>query len=321
MGRMSNTSIIACGQKFDIGTKVVLWYEPNGFNGYDTSKKIIKTENRRTGKVTTTVVSGPRYSRRNWRKKLNLPQLRGLVTQFLLHHDGLYRARDTFNVLHNQRRLSVQFILDDDGTIYQTLDMKEKAWHAGKNNSMSVGIEIASRANARRFPDAYDEYHQRKYGVGPRKIRSDDVQGMRINGFEYNDKQYAALIKLAFGLLGIFPKMGKDAADFPRTRSLKVIKSIIPYPKKHTGFICHYNTSKSKWDPVAFDHERFLLGVKWTNRQKNLVLLKYNPGPIDGDFGPKTEKAVKKFQEDCSLVSDGIWGKKTQAAIEAALRR
>ncbi|MEM9559092.1 MAG: N-acetylmuramoyl-L-alanine amidase, partial [Planctomycetota bacterium] len=30
-----------------------------------------------------------------------------------------------------------------DGTIYQTLDVTERAWHATKANSRSVGIEIA----------------------------------------------------------------------------------------------------------------------------------------------------------------------------------
>lgn len=336
---MSNTSIVACGQKFDIGTRVVLWDESKGFNGYDTSKKVIKVQNRKTGKEETTVISGVRYSRRSWRKKLTLKQLQGLVTQFFLHHDGLYRARDTFNVLHNQRRLSVHFILDDDGTIYQTLDLKEKAWHGGGNNPMSVGIEITSRANAKRFPDAYDEYHQKKYHVGPRKIRRDNVQGMWINGFEYNDKQYAALIRLAMGLLKIFPKMSglglKYSADFPRTSTLKVVKSVLTYPKKHTGFMCHYNSTKSKWDPVSFDHDRFLLGIKennpnypstfiyldtWLDRQEALKTLGYDPGPIDGDFGPKTKKAVKEFQSDHGLVVDGIWGKKTQAAVEVALK-
>ena len=35
-------------------------------------------------------------------------------------------------------------MLDLDGTIYQTLDLKERAWHATTSNSRSVGIEIAN---------------------------------------------------------------------------------------------------------------------------------------------------------------------------------
>ena len=35
-------------------------------------------------------------------------------------------------------------MLDVDGTIYQSLDLKERAWHATNANSRSIGIEIAN---------------------------------------------------------------------------------------------------------------------------------------------------------------------------------
>ncbi|MGP3999945.1 peptidoglycan-binding domain-containing protein [Streptomyces sp. 8N706] len=37
----------------------------------------------------------------------------------------------------------------------------------------------------------------------------------------------------------------------------------------------------------------------------------YNPGPVDGDFGDKTFRAVKKFQTDQRITKDGIVGKNT----------
>lgn len=37
--------------------------------------------------------------------------------------------------------------------------------------------------------------------------------------------------------------------------------------------------------------------------------------PADGDFGPQTEKSVKKFQLENNLVADGIIGKKTWEAL------
>ena len=40
--------------------------------------------------------------------------------------------------------------------------------------------------------------------------------------------------------------------------------------------------------------------------------------PMDGIFGQRTEKAVKAFQKDHGLTVDGIVGKKTWAALEAA---
>lgn len=41
----------------------------------------------------------------------------------------------------------------------------------------------------------------------------------------------------------------------------------------------------------------------------------FDPGPIDGDFGPKTEAAVKAFQRSKGLVQDGIVGILTWTAL------
>lgn len=333
---MKNTNIVVCGQKFNIGTRVVLWDELGGLNGYDTSKHVTEHQDRKTGKIKKIVVSGKRYSDRNkFFKTKNLEQLQKKITQFFLHHSGLYHSATTFEVLHNQRCLSVHLILDDDGTIYQTLDLKEKAWHGGKNNPCSVGIEIDSRAHADRFPDAYDKAHQKKYKVGPRKIRKDKVQGMWINGFEYSEAQYDTLIRLGIVLVRLFPNMKVDGkVDFPKTKSGRVIKSVLPKPLIHCGFVCHYNTNKGKIDPITFDHDRFVKGVRtcdpkyprtfvnletWERRQWVMMKLGYEMGTLDGKFGPRTQKALKEFQVDHGLKADGVWGRNTHKALESAL--
>jgi peptidoglycan hydrolase-like protein with peptidoglycan-binding domain len=50
--------------------------------------------------------------------------------------------------------------------------------------------------------------------------------------------------------------------------------------------------------------------------QKRLVMRYYDPGPIDGLFGAKTEKAVKWYQGDRLLSNDGIIGPKTWARLD-----
>lgn len=53
--------------------------------------------------------------------------------------------------------------------------------------------------------------------------------------------------------------------------------------------------------------------------QEKLTLLGYDPGPIDGRFGPKTRSAVRSFQKDAGLSVDGVVGRRTKAALNDAL--
>jgi hypothetical protein len=57
-----------------------------------------------------------------------------------------------------------------------------------------------------------------------------------------------------------------------------------------------------------------------TGIQKALQKLGFDPGKIDGLLGPKTQAAIKQFQQANSLPADGIAGPKTQAALAKALQ-
>ncbi|PTL76870.1 peptidoglycan-binding protein [Vitiosangium sp. GDMCC 1.1324] len=57
-------------------------------------------------------------------------------------------------------------------------------------------------------------------------------------------------------------------------------------------------------------------GAQVLDAQKELKAAGFNPGPLDGIFGPKTEAAVKAFQKSHGLVQDGIIGPKTWSALK-----
>lgn len=58
-------------------------------------------------------------------------------------------------------------------------------------------------------------------------------------------------------------------------------------------------------------------GEQVKTAQRLLKAMGYSVGlsGADGDFGAKTDKAVRKFQKDCKLDDDGIIGKKTWEAL------
>ena len=56
-------------------------------------------------------------------------------------------------------------------------------------------------------------------------------------------------------------------------------------------------------------------GVQVKALQEKLTGLGYRTGPIDGDFGPRTEQAVRGFQRANGLSVDGIAGRQTISAL------
>ena len=57
------------------------------------------------------------------------------------------------------------------------------------------------------------------------------------------------------------------------------------------------------------------------NLQRDLTKLHFYAGPVTGVYTPATRAAVIRFQKAAHLVPDGLWGPKSQAALDKMLHR
>jgi N-acetylmuramoyl-L-alanine amidase len=293
--------IVAAGQFFHTGTPVILWLDPGGYDAYRVERRFaplkesdwsnscaevrtLKTPNRyglRQKLLTTNEVERVRGG--GW----DLPLLQSVVDQFVMHFDVCGTSRTCFMVLQDDRDLSVHFMLDLDGTIYQTLDLKERAWHATTSNDRSIGVEIA---NIGAYPAGgktpFNQWYQtnsdgkvfitvpKRFGesglhttnfVG-HPARNEPVHGV-IQGedlvqYDFTPEQYAALTKLTAALCKIFPKL---KCRYPVDEQGKLVphKLTDDELKNYQGVLGHYHIQTNKNDPgPAFDWERVIGGAK-----------------------------------------------------------
>jgi len=293
--------IIVAGQLFHTGTRVITWMDPGGYDAYRVERRFSPyaasgwAESQAEVKALTSpnrygvraAVLSPEAVEQVRGGGWELAQLQAVVDQFVIHYDACGLSRICFDVLHDQRGLSVHFLLDIDGTIYQTLDLKERAWHATTSNSRSVGIEIAHvGAFAPGVTQTTDRWYRRSAdgsdtvitipenirdpgihtpGFTGRPARPDPVtgvmQGQPLVQYDFTPEQYAALIKLTAALATVFPKIRLEA---PRDATGAVITTKLPDDQLATfqGVIGHHHIQTNKIDPgPAFQWDRVLDGA------------------------------------------------------------
>jgi N-acetylmuramoyl-L-alanine amidase len=276
--------IVVAGQFFHTGTPVVLWLDPGGYDAYRVERRFAPFERsdwKSSAQENAELDSPNRYGlRREGLSYLEREQVRGggwdlltlqrVVDQFVIHYDASGTSRQCFKVLHDARCLSVHFMLDLDGTIYQTLDLKERAWHATSANARSIGIEIA---NIGAYPneaplnrwykrDAKGPFIQIPDSLQPDGIRTANftarparlelvrgvIQGQELLQYDFTPEQYEALAKLTAALCKIFPNL---PCEYPRDASGQLVRSKLGDAelKSYRGLLGHYHVQLNKTDP------------------------------------------------------------------------
>lgn len=279
--------IVVCGQRFATGAPVVLWNDPGGYNGYETRLVPGTNPSLRDKSTDRRYRAGRRVQVERGTQSIegdseSVEALALAVDQFVLHFDACGLSSTCFDVLHHQRGLSVHFLLDIDGTIYQTLDARETAWHATKANDRSIGIEIA-QIGARepnnvsalqewyssdeagpyiRIPERFGDGDVRTQPFRGRPARS-SLQSGRINGtglvqYDFTPEQYESLGRLLATLTEVLPRID---VRVPRDTLGRVPNGQLTDAEfeSFSGILGHYHVQDNKVDPgPAFDWERLL---------------------------------------------------------------
>ncbi len=319
--------IMIAGQLIRTGAPVVLWTDAGGYDAYRTERRFgpIKdaswgaTEVDKRNKPAEPARLGTRFFRFAEKQpesfwggsalsEETISRVRGggwtlrdvqeVVDQFVLHYDVCGTSKVCFRVLHDVRGLSVHFMLDIDGTIYQTMDVKERAWHATVSNDRSVGIEIANMgayasdeksplaqwytkdASGRTIitiPQALGDGGVRTVGFVGSPDRPEPVvgpiQGIDRTQYDLTPQQYDSLTKLTAALCTALPKI---RPDYPRDSSGQLITSKLPDDqlRAFTGVLGHYHVQDDKADPgPALQWERVVGGAR--------AIMQKNGVPVD----------------------------------------
>ncbi len=290
--------IMVAGRLFHTGAPVVLFTDPGGYDAYRVERRFAPID-KSSWEAMKQQGGGPDSPNRFGTRKANLtpdelarvrgggwdlPLLQRTVDQFVLHYDVCGVSRQCFRVLHDLRGLSVHFMLDIDGTIYQTLDLKERAWHATISNDRSIGVEIANiGAYAPGDPNPFDRWYARDSAgrtritipqdLGDGGVRTPgfvgvpsrnepvtgDIHGRVLAQYDLTPQQYESLIKLTAALCTIFPRITPDA---PREAEGRVLTRQLSRPEWEawSGVLGHDHIQADKADPGPALQWDYVLG-------------------------------------------------------------
>jgi len=274
--------IVVAGQMIHSGAPVTLWIDTGGYDGYrghrhdepefegprDQPDRILRYGSFRRD---IPVSLRRRVIRDGW----SLEDLTEVIDTVVLHYDACGSSSRCFHILHDIRGLSCHFLLDVDGTVYQTLDVKERAWHAGPANDRSIGIEIAHFGAFPTMEKADTHYilEGDRIRLNPDSVAGTSaadappyparellfegkIHGQQLYQRDFTEAQYRSLESLLITLCRTLPRI---EPVIPRLEDGSVHDRLRPEPPGQpvAGIVGHWHVGTHKVDPgPAFDWDR-----------------------------------------------------------------
>lgn len=159
---------------------------------------------------------------------------RSIPVDTVILHWGGFNPTSLYNVMSGARKVSTHFGVGlDEGnqpTVYQYLDLKHKAWHAGPDNEGSIGIDVCQQPVYKHI----GYYQKRGYKVS--RIHNPTNRGNK-NIISLDPRIAVAMTDFVLDL--------EDALDL----KLKVPDhhDVVDNPEDYT-LVGHHHLSGKKWD-------------------------------------------------------------------------
>ena len=171
------------------------------------------------------------------------PRSASLPIDTIILHWGGFDPRSLYNVMSSDRAVSTHFGIGlDEGnqpTVYQYLDIKHKAWHAGHENDGSIGIDICQQPVTKHLS------HYLRAGYKVQIIENKTGRGNQ-------------------NVLSLDPRIAAAAFDFVNDLA-DVLNIKLAAPPDHNvitegtrySLMGHHHVSPQKWDIACWWEEIF----------------------------------------------------------------
>lgn len=167
--------------------------------------------------------------------------------QFVNHWDATLSSSSCVKII-NKRELSMHFCIDNDGTIYQLMDMQDAAFQAGNkfSNLIGLGVEISNA-----FYTKYEKWYIQN-GFGKRPI----IKDAKVHGRKLED--HLGFYDVQIDALAALWECVSFACEMPLEicTSKGIDQSCID--GSFSGFINHFNLTENKTDCASLNMELVL---------------------------------------------------------------
>ena len=175
------------------------------------------------------------------------------ITEIVTHWDATLSAKYCYNIL-KKKGISTHFCIDNDGTIYQMVDPKHKAWHAKGHNGHTIGIDLSNAYYLK-----YNKTYQRS-GFGPRPILNSTLHGRdlgeHLGYYPEQLKAYKELLKVLTEYFDIKLKAPMVDGKLCDTVYEPAVE------KKFNGIVSHYHLTTNKIDCAGLEIDKIIEEIK-----------------------------------------------------------